>query len=111
MLSIRPATIEDLSAIEVMVEDFVKGHPAEAHQRTAATLREAYFGAQFLHGGGGDEPSSLYERVAIGYAGRDCHLSGKAYQVFAGLEGLPLRELIRRLPGKELGLQPAEAVE
>lgn len=62
-------------------------------------------GAKFLHGGGGDGPSKLYERVAIGNAGRDCHLSGKAYQAFAELDGLSAREIVRRLPGKELGLQ------
>ena len=65
-------------------------------------------GAQFLHGGGGDGPSKLYERVAIGNAGRDCYLSGKAYQAFAKLDGLPAREIVRRLPSKELGLQPAD---
>ena len=65
-------------------------------------------GAQFLHGGGGDGPSKLYERVAIGNAGRDCYLSGKAYQVFAGLDGLSAREIVRGLPDKQLGLQPAD---
>lgn len=65
-------------------------------------------GAEFLHGGGGDGPSRLYERVAIGQASRDCHLSGKAFQVFANLDGLPAREIVRRRPPKEFGLQPAE---
>jgi GNAT superfamily N-acetyltransferase len=65
-------------------------------------------GAQFLHGGGGDGPQRLYERVAIGYAGSDCHLSGRAYQEFAKLEGLSIREIVRRLPLKNLGLQPPD---
>jgi len=65
-------------------------------------------GAEFLHGGGGDGPSRLYERVAIGQASRDCHLSGKAFQVFANLDGLPAREIVRRRPPKEFDLQPAE---
>ena len=65
-------------------------------------------GAQFLHGGGGDGPEDLYERVAIGNPGRDCYLSGRAFQVLANLDGLPVREIIRRLPDKELGLQPSE---
>lgn len=65
-------------------------------------------GAQFLHGGGGEGPSRLYERVAIGNAGRDCYLSGEAYQEFAKLDGLPAREIVRHLPDKELGLQPAD---
>jgi hypothetical protein len=39
---------------------------------------------------------------------RECHISGKAFRVFADLDGLPVREIIRRLPSRELGLQPAE---
>ena len=74
--------------------------------RLCAEASEA--GAGFLHGGGGEGPSSLYERVAIGMSDRTCHLSGRAFQVFAGLDGLPIREIVRRLPKKELGLQPAE---
>jgi hypothetical protein len=65
-------------------------------------------GARFLHGGGGFGPEALYERIAIGNAGRDCYLSGRAFQVFANLDGLPAREIVRRLPAKELGLQPPE---
>jgi predicted N-acetyltransferase YhbS len=65
-------------------------------------------GAQFLHGSGGDEPEALYERVAIGNSGRDCHLSGRAFQEFAKLDGLSVREIIRRLPDKALGSQPRE---
>jgi len=65
-------------------------------------------GAKFLQGGGGDGPSRLYERVAIGQSDRVCHLSGKAFQLFAELDGLPVREIVRRLPRKEHGLQPAD---
>jgi predicted N-acetyltransferase YhbS len=74
--------------------------------RLCAEASEA--GAKFLKGGGGDGPSKLYERVAIGHSDRACHLSGKAFQSFANLDGLPLREIVRRLPAKELGLQPAD---
>ena len=65
-------------------------------------------GAQFLHGGGGDGPSRLYERVAIGHQSRDCYVSGKAFQVFAQLDGLPPRQIVRGLPARALGSQPAE---
>lgn len=65
-------------------------------------------GAKFLHGGGGDGPSKLYERVAIGMESRECHLSGKAFRILADLDGLPVREIIGSLPSREAGLQPAE---
>lgn len=74
--------------------------------RVCAEASEA--GAKFVRGGGGEGPSRFYERVAIGHADRTCHLSGKAFQVFAKLDGLPVREIVRRLPAKELGLQPAD---
>ena len=175
MLLIRDARPDDLPAIEEMVDDFVKGHPAENHPRSPDALRRAYFGerpvarllvaerdadivgmgqwrlghdlfwgmffaaaewlyvrpqcrgsgivaaivaticgqarragAQFLQGGGGEGPSKLYERVAIGMASRDCFLSGKGFQVMADLEGLPVREIVRGLPSPELSRQPAE---
>jgi len=175
VLRIRDARVDDLPAIQEMVEDFVKGHPAEHHPRSADALRRAYFGerpvthllvaerdrdlvgmgqwrlghdmfwgwffveaewlyvrprcrgsgivaaivaaicghgrragAQFLHGGGGDGPQELYERVAIGMRSRECFLSAKGFQVMAGLEGLPVREIVRRLPTPELSRQPAD---
>lgn len=175
MLRIRAARLDDLPAIEEMVEDFVKGHPAQNHPRSADALRRAYFserpvthllvaerggdivgmgqwrlghdmfwgwffveaewlyvrprcrgsgiaaaivaaicgqgrraGAQFLHGGGGEGPQKLYERVAIGMESRECFVSAKAFQVLAGLEGLPVREIVRRLPAPELSRQPPD---
>ena len=175
MLLIRDANENDIPAIESMVADFVKGHPAENHPRPSQVLRSAYFGerpvahmlvaerngqivgmaqwtlihdmfwgmfgaeagwlyvrpdcrgsgivaalvarlcaqaaavgAQFLHGGGSEGPSRLYERVAIGQVSGECHLSGKAFQVFAKLDGMPPREIVRSLPAPALGLQPAE---
>ena len=43
-LTVRPAIEADLDAIEAMVREFVKGHPAENHPRSRETLRAAYFG-------------------------------------------------------------------
>ena len=44
MLLIRDARLDDIPAIEEMVDDFVKGHPAETHPRSADALRRAYVG-------------------------------------------------------------------
>lgn len=44
-LAVRSAREADLDDIEEMIDDFVKGHPAEAHSRSRAKLREAYFGS------------------------------------------------------------------
>lgn len=75
--------------------------------RLCALASEA--GAEFLQGSGDEKPSKLYERVAIGLPDRACHVSGKAFQAIAKLDGLPLREIVRRLPARELGLQPADS--
>ncbi len=174
MTLIRNAVPDDLSSIEDMVSDFVRGHRAEKHFRDPDALRAAYFGdqpvahllvaerqsrivgmgqwrliydmfwamfgaeaewlyvrpecrgtgivaaivaricaqareagVQFLHGGGGESVSRLYERVAIGQPSRECHLSGRAFQVVADLDGLPPREIVRGLPPPEWGLQSA----
>ena len=44
MLLIRDARLDDVPAIEEMVEEFVKGHLAENHPRSRDALRRAYFG-------------------------------------------------------------------
>ena len=44
-LAVRSARDADLDDIEHMLNDFVKGHPAELHARSRSKLREAYFGA------------------------------------------------------------------
>lgn len=43
-LTVRSALEADLPAIEEMINDFVRGHPAEKHRRLRTALREAYFG-------------------------------------------------------------------
>ena len=74
--------------------------------RLCALASEA--GAKFLQGSGDEGPSKLYERIAIGLSDRACHVSGKAFQSLANLDGLPLREIVQRLPARELGLQPVD---
>lgn len=43
-LAIRPVREADIDDLEDMVNDFVKGHPADKHARSRNALREAYFG-------------------------------------------------------------------
>jgi GNAT superfamily N-acetyltransferase len=43
-LTVRLARETDLDDVEEMVNDFVKGHPAEKHPRSRSALRAAYFG-------------------------------------------------------------------
>ena len=44
MVIVRRAVETDLDAIEDMVNDFVKGHPAEHTSRSRTALRDAFFG-------------------------------------------------------------------
>lgn len=44
-LVVRIACETDIQNIAEMVDDFVKGHPAEKHTRSRSALREAYFGS------------------------------------------------------------------
>jgi GNAT superfamily N-acetyltransferase len=46
MINVRAATEEDLTAVGEMIEDLVQGHPASQFPRSAARLREAYFGSR-----------------------------------------------------------------
>jgi hypothetical protein len=167
LFTVRRATSTDLEAIVSLIEEFVRGHPAEHHRRPMAVLREAYFGQSpiarvfmaerrgepvgfdgwrkvfdmfwAMYGGeadgldvksrqgglgvtpaiiaamcadirseGGcflratytDKVGRLYERVAVGTAQRECHLSATAFHVVADLAGSPPRRLLRGLPDK-----------
>lgn len=44
-LIIRVATEDDAPILASLIEEFVKGHPAENHHRPLNTMREAYFGS------------------------------------------------------------------
>ena len=64
-------------------------------------------GGELLHGGSEAESvSKLYERVAIGWPGRTCYVSGEAFQHFADLAGLRVRDIVRRLPNPALNREP-----
>jgi len=77
-----------------------RGIAAAIVAEICAQIRNA--GGEFLHGGGGDKVSQLYERVAIGSPTRECHISAEAFQVLADLAGASPRELVRCLPSREL---------
>lgn len=175
-LVVRLAVETDVEEIAAMVEDFVRGHPAENHRRPVDALRAAYFGeravarlfvavkrgavvgmgqwtriydmfwaklagkaewlyvrpelrglgiaaaivaaicddvrrcgGEFLYGGGDEEVSRLYERVAIGWPTRECSLANEAFQVVADLAGCRPREIVRGLPSPDLNRVPARA--
>lgn len=43
---IRRATANDVSALAGLIDGFARGHPAEAHPRSADHMRDAFFGSQ-----------------------------------------------------------------
>ena len=60
-------------------------------------------GGEFIRGGAESTTNAaLYERVAAGWAARTINVGGEAFQVFADLGGLPVRDIVRRLPKPEL---------
>jgi GNAT superfamily N-acetyltransferase len=64
-------------------------------------------GGELLHGGADvDAVAKLYERVAVGAPTRSCHVSGEAFHAFADLAGLPVREIVRRLPPRSSNHEP-----
>jgi GNAT superfamily N-acetyltransferase len=67
-------------------------------------------GGELLHGGSEADPvAKLYERVALGWPARTCYVSAEAFQALADLAGLPLREIVRRLPDPQLNRETPRA--
>ncbi len=81
------------------------GIPAALVAEIARLVRLS--GGELLHGGA-DAPgiSKLYERVAIGSPGHSCYVSAEAFHALADLAGLPLRDIVKRLPDPALNHQP-----
>ncbi len=44
LFTVRRATLADLDALVVLIDEFARGHPAEHHPRSMAVMQEAYFG-------------------------------------------------------------------
>ena len=59
-------------------------------------------GGLFLRASYTQDVARLYERVAIGNARRECHLSAGAFQAVADLSHCGPREMLRRLPPKRM---------
>lgn len=64
---------------------------------------------EFLYAGYDERLAPFYERVAIGWPTRECHLSAEAFQVLADLAGKPPREIVRGLPAPELNRSPVRS--
>jgi GNAT superfamily N-acetyltransferase len=88
---------------------FVK--PAHRSRGIAASIVAAICddirreGGVFLRASYTQEVARLYERVAIGRPRRECHLSAGAFQAVADLARCGPREMLRRLPSKQLNLK------
>ena len=95
----------DVSDRHVLVAA-VRNVPIAAALVAGACAQVRRAGGEFLHGSGGDEVSRLYERFAVGSIAHEQYLSGEAFQVFADLAGASARELVRRLPARELNRMP-----
>jgi GNAT superfamily N-acetyltransferase len=59
-------------------------------------------GGCFLRGTYADKVGRLYERVAVGSAQHEGHVSASAFHIVADLAGHPPRRLLRGLPDKRL---------
>lgn len=64
-------------------------------------------GGEYLWAAYDEAVARLYERVAIGSHGRECHLSGEAFQRMADLAGQSPRDIVRGLPSAALNRVPA----
>lgn len=64
-------------------------------------------GGEYLWAAYDDAVARLYERVALGSRGRECHLSGEAFQRMADLAGKSSRDIVRGLPSPDLNRVPA----
>jgi GNAT superfamily N-acetyltransferase len=62
----------------------------------------------FLKGGAVDNAivRRFYDRITMTLPGGESYLSGRAFRHFAGLEGRPLREIVRDLPDKSWNTEP-----
>lgn len=97
-LVVRPAIEDDLPDIAQMVDDFVRGHPAQDRPRPLDELRAAYFGA---------EPVA---RVFVAVR-RGCVVGmgqwSRIYDMFWAMYGGQIEWLYVRPEARGLGISPA----
>lgn len=105
----RPDDIPDVEAECLYVRPECRGSGIVAALLARIRAEAGAAGAKFMHFGGDEPVRKLYDRIGIGRTSRDYHLSGKAFQRVAGLDGLPPRAIVRGLPPPELSLEAADA--
>lgn len=98
ILMVRKAMESDLDDIEEMVDDFVKGHPAQDQPRPRAKLREAYFGSSPV--------AHLVVAVANGRAVGMAHWTF-IYEMFWGIYGGSVEWLYVRPKSRGTGIVAA----
>jgi GNAT superfamily N-acetyltransferase len=101
-LVVRAASESDLAALEEMIRDFAKGHPAELHQRSPERLREAHFG-----------PSPVARLVVATRDGRVIGMAQwtKIYEMFWGMYGASVEWLYVRPQFRGSGIVAAIVAE
>jgi len=102
MLIVRRAVEGDLEAIEEMVADFVKGHPAENTSRPRAALRDAYFG-----------PAPVANLVVAVEGGRVVGMGQwtRIYEMFWGVYGANVEWFYVRPKSRGRGISAAIVAE
>ena len=93
--------------LDLYVQKSVRGGSVAPELLLATVAAVQADGGCFLKGQGvtaaGDR---LYERLAMTFPGTDFILGGRAFRELAALQGLPLREVVRRLPPKTANHEP-----
>jgi GNAT superfamily N-acetyltransferase len=96
-----------IEVIDMFVEPAVRGRGIAVRMLALAAAEGARAGATFMTGGAVDSSSvrRLYGRAAANHGGQ-YYLSGRAFRALVQASGVPLRELVRRLPPREWNVEP-----
>jgi ribosomal protein S18 acetylase RimI-like enzyme len=95
--------------IDLYVDKKYRGYGLAPRMLSSVAKNIANRGGVFLAGQGLEnetKPAELYQKIAMGFPGVNCILGGKAFRVFAELEGKSTREFVNGLPLKEWNYLP-----